>query len=228
VLLCALHLLGELDPHEIGVRVGTWRHGPQRELVRLVTQIVPPHGQLLTDYLPLAVDADRHVVPGDEAGRSSLIPDLPGEQARAMHILNRRSYLDTILEQKADAVVLTWQLTEHSLISVPGFLDEIELALSEKYELVREFPASVYFTYGRIRVFRARRLAEASEFRALREDVAWTHRKVQAIPQVVTSSVVRVGHHFPLGDFLPNEKQGARLDLIEDDGDVLRDDCQND
>jgi hypothetical protein len=156
VILGAIHWMGGVNPDEVGLEIGTWRHGPQRELTRLVAEIVPPEGRLLTDYLPVAVDADRRVVLGNEGGRSSLMPDLPEEQARAMHVLNRRSFLNVLRTGLAQGVVLTDQLTSQSFDSVPGFLEEIEAALSARYELVREFPSGVYFPYGRIRVFRLR------------------------------------------------------------------------
>jgi hypothetical protein len=156
VILGALHWMGGVNPDEVGLEIGAWRHGPQRELTRLVAEIVPPDGRLLTDYLPVAVDADRRVVPGNEAGRSSMMPDLPEEQARAMHVLNRRSFVNVLRTGLAHGVVLTDQLTSQSFDSVPGFLEEVEAALSARYELVREFPAGVYFPYGRIRVFRLR------------------------------------------------------------------------
>ena len=156
VILGTLQLLAGVSPTEVGLEVGTWRHGPQRELAKLVGQIVPTDGRLLTDYLPVAVDADRRVVPGNEGGRSSLMPDLPDDQARAFHFLNRKSFLDTLERRQARGVVLTGQLTEQSYDSVPGFLEEIEAALARNYELVKEFPPSVYFDYGRIRVFRLR------------------------------------------------------------------------
>jgi hypothetical protein len=156
VILGALHLLTWLAPGEVGLKVGTWRNGPERELARLVGQIVPPQGRLLTDYLPVAVDANRRVVPGNEGGRSSLIPDLPDDEAQRFHFLNRKSYLEILLQRQAQGVVLTEQLTEQSFATVPGFVGEIETALSRNYELVREFPPSVYFKYGKIRVFRPR------------------------------------------------------------------------
>jgi len=159
VLLCALHLLGGVKTDEVGLQVGTWRHGPQREMTRLTAQIVPPGGRLLTDYLPLAVDADRQVVPGNEGGRNSLIPDLPDDRARAFHILNRKSFLEILLKGQAQGVVLTERLTEKSYGSVPHFQEEMNAALSRRYELVREFPGSVYFVYGRTRLFRLRSAA---------------------------------------------------------------------
>ncbi|MCI0657062.1 MAG: hypothetical protein L0170_08320 [Acidobacteria bacterium] len=162
VILGALNLLAGFDPNEVGLEVGTWRNGPQRELARLVGQIVPPQGRLLTDYLPVAVDANRLVVRGNEGGRASLIPDLPDDEARAFHFLNRKLYLDVLSQREVQGVVLTQQLTEQSFNTVPGFLEEIEMALSRNYELVREFPPSVYFDYGRIRVFRLRNLEAAA------------------------------------------------------------------
>jgi hypothetical protein len=156
VILAALHWVGGVNPDEIGLAIGTWRHGPQRELTRLVAAIVPPGGRLLTDYLPVAVDADRRVVPGNEGGRSSMMPDLPDEQARAMHVLNRRSFVRVLRTGLVQGVVLTEQLTSQSFDSVPGFLEEVEAALAARYDLVHEFPSGVYFPYGRIRVFRLR------------------------------------------------------------------------
>ena len=156
VTLATLQLLAGFKPSEMGLAVGTWRHGPGRELARLVGEIVPPQERLLTDYLPVAGDANRLVVRGNEGGRASLIPDLPDEEARAFHVLNRKLYLDILLQRQAQGVVLTQQLTEDSFATVPGFLDEVEAALSRNYDLVREFPSSVYFPYGRIRVFRLR------------------------------------------------------------------------
>lgn len=162
VILGALNLLAGFDPSKVGLEVGTWRHGSQRELAKLVGEIVPPRGRLLTDYLPVAVDANRLVVRGNEGGRSSLIPDLPDKEARAFHILNRKLLLDILSQRQAQGVVLTGQLTEQSFGTVPGFLEEIEMALVRNYELVREFPPSVYFPYGRIRVFRLRNLKTAA------------------------------------------------------------------
>ena len=52
--------------------------------------------------------------------------------------------------------MLTRQLFEDSFRPVPGFLEETEEALQARYELVEEFPESVYFAYGRTRVFRLR------------------------------------------------------------------------
>jgi hypothetical protein len=161
VLLCAFNLMQGLDPDAAGLSVGTWRHGPQREMARLAERIVPREGLLLTDYLPAAVDADRRVVPGNEGGRNSLIPDLPDETARAFHILNRKSFVGALRDGSAQAVILTG-LTTDSFASVPGFVEEVEAALSGNYELVREFPPGVYFRYGRIRVFRLRSAAAAS------------------------------------------------------------------
>ena len=156
MLLCALNLLGGVDPAKVGLEVGTWRNGPQREMTRLTAEIVPPDGWLFTDYLPLAIDANRRVVPGNEGGRHSMMPDLPDDLARDYHVLNRKGFVQLLLAGRADAVVLTQQLTEDSFISVPGFQAEIEAALSQRYDLVKEFPGSVYFRYGRMRVFRLR------------------------------------------------------------------------
>jgi hypothetical protein len=156
VILGALQLLAGVSPSDVGLAIGTWRHGPQRELAELVGRIVPPDGRLLTDYLPVAVDANRLVVPGNEGGRSSLIPDLPEDQARAFHFLNRKTFLEALTQRQAQGVVLTEQLTQQSFDSVPGFLEAVDSALARNYELEREFPPSVYFDYGRIRVFRLR------------------------------------------------------------------------
>ena len=162
VILGALQILAGIRPDDMGLAIGTWRHGPQRDLVELVGRIVPPDGRLLTDYLPVAVDANRLVVPGNEGGRSSLIPDLPEDQARAFHFLNRKSFLNALTQRRAQGVVLTEQLTQQSFDSVPGFMEEVEGALARNYELAREFPPSVYFDYGRIRVFRLRSAGSAA------------------------------------------------------------------
>jgi hypothetical protein len=156
VLLCALHLLSGVDLSKIGLEVGIWRNGPQGEMARVTAEAVPPDGWLFTDYLPLAIDANRRVVPGNEGGRHSVMPDLPDELAREFHVLNRKSYVQLLLSGRADAVALTQQLTEESIKSVPGFLEEIEAALQQRYDLVKEFPAGPYFRYGRMRIFKRR------------------------------------------------------------------------
>jgi hypothetical protein len=156
LLLGVGHFAGGVRPEDLGLQIGTRRHGPQAEFTRLVADLVPPGGYLLTDYLPVAVDADRHVVPGNEAGRSSLIPDLPDSTARAMHFLNRRLFLSILDRGEADAVVVTQQLTEQSFDPMPEFVAAIERSLAEHYELRREFPAGPHFGYGRIRVFAVR------------------------------------------------------------------------
>ena len=154
IALAALHLLGGVAPDRVGLAIGIWRHGPERELVRLVAGTVPPGGLLLTDYLPVAVQADRRLVPGCEGGRASWVLDLSDDRAAAFRVLNRHSFLAVLREGRADGVVLTQQLFEQSFESERGFLSDAEKALATRYELVREFPASVYFQYGRIRVFR--------------------------------------------------------------------------
>jgi len=153
VVLGVIHLLSGLSPERLGLEVGSRRHGPDRELTRIVTRIVPPDGLLLTDYLPVAVAANRRVVPGNEGGRSSLMPDLPDDRARAWRVLNRRGFLAVLHQGRAQGVVLTEQLFERSFDSVPGFMDEVERLLRERYMLIREFPRGVHSRYGRIRVF---------------------------------------------------------------------------
>jgi hypothetical protein len=156
VVLGGLSLLEGANPDEAGLGVGTYRHGPQRELTQLVERTVSPGGWLLTDYLPVAVESHRRVVPGNEGGRASLVLGLDDRRAAALHVLNRNAFLAVLREGRAQGVVLTRQLFEDSFRAVPGFLEETEEALASRYELVKEFPESVYFAYGRTRVFRRR------------------------------------------------------------------------
>ncbi len=170
IALAVLHLLGYLEPGRVGLEVGIWRHGPQRDLIRLVARTVPPGGLLLTDYLPVAVQANRRLIPGSEGGRASWVLDLPDDRAAALRVLNRNGLLTVLREGRADGVVLTQQLFEQSFESERGFESDAEKALASRYALVREFPASVYFQYGRIRVFRLK--AKSAEAGSPGEDYA--------------------------------------------------------
>lgn len=154
VALGALHLLSGVEPERVGLEIGCWRNGPDRELVRAVERTVPRSGYLLTDYLPAAVGADRKVIDGNEGGRASLMPNLSDQEALTRHVLNRNLFVSILREGRVQGVLLTEQLFERSFDRVPGFVGEVEAALARRYQLVLEVDPGVHFRYGRVRIFR--------------------------------------------------------------------------
>ncbi len=154
LILGCVHLMSGLAPDRVGLEIGCYRKGLEREMVRVVESIVPADGFLLTDYLPVAVESGRRVVPGNEGGRTSLIPQASDAEAASWRVLNRQAFLSVLRDGRAQGVLLTEQLFDDSFAQVPGFIEETANLLAARYDLFREIDPGPYFRYGRVKIYR--------------------------------------------------------------------------
>jgi len=101
-----------------------------------------------------------------------------------------------------------------------GLLAEVELVLVQNYELVREFPPSVYIEYGRIRGFRSHSSAAGAV--DSERDAPFSLRPVSA-----ASPPVRFAQRLALHNLISYQEEGTSLDLVKNDRDILGDDSQD-